>query len=72
MMAEAVGVFMYVYPGIGATAAFTLNGEKAAFGSLLEVGFAFAFGIAFAIITCAPVSGGVRELLSFIDREYGC
>jgi len=58
MMAEATGVFFYVFPGIAAVASFTLNKEDAAFGSLLQVGFAFAFGIAFAIITCAATSGG--------------
>ena len=41
-----------------AVAAFTINKEDAGFGSLLQVGFAFALGIAFAIMTCAPVSGG--------------
>lgn len=58
MMAEATGVFFYVYPGIASVAAFTLNKEDAAFGSLFQVGWAFAIGIAFAIITCAPTSGG--------------
>ncbi|GAB7352252.1 hypothetical protein MBLNU459_g2721t1 [Dothideomycetes sp. NU459] len=57
-LAEATGVFFYVFPGIAATASFILNKEDAAFGSLLQVGFAFAFGIAFAIITCASTSGG--------------
>ncbi|KAK5115531.1 hypothetical protein LTR62_001190 [Meristemomyces frigidus] len=57
-MAEATGVFFYVFPGIAAVCNFTLNKEDAAFGSLLQVGFAFAIGIAFAIITCAPTSGG--------------
>lgn len=45
MIAEAVGVYFYVFPGIGAIAAFTLNKEDAGFGSLLQVGFAFALGI---------------------------
>ncbi|KAK4548856.1 hypothetical protein LTR36_008629 [Oleoguttula mirabilis] len=58
MMAEATGVFFYVFPGIAAVTAFTLGAENAAIGSLLQVGFAFALGIAFAIITCAPTSGG--------------
>lgn len=58
MIAEAVGVFFYVFPGVGATAAFTINNSDAGFASLLQVGFAFALGIAFAILTCAPVSGG--------------
>ncbi|KAF2088559.1 aquaporin-like protein [Saccharata proteae CBS 121410] len=58
MAAEATGVFFYVYPGIAATASFFLNDTNPAFGSLLQVGFAYAVGIAFAIITCAPTSGG--------------
>ncbi|KAK5138029.1 hypothetical protein LTR08_005826 [Meristemomyces frigidus] len=58
MMAEATGVFFYVLPGIAAVTSFTLGQENAAIGSLLQVGFAFAFGIAFAIITCAATSGG--------------
>ncbi|KAL1310776.1 hypothetical protein AAFC00_001023 [Neodothiora populina] len=58
MAAEATGVFFYVYPGIAATASFFLNKTDAAFGSLLQVAFAYSFGIAFAIITCAATSGG--------------
>ncbi|KAI4187535.1 MAG: hypothetical protein L6R41_002753 [Letrouitia leprolyta] len=61
-MAEATGVFYYVFPGIAAIASFTLNLENpvgvAAFGSLFQIGWAFTIGIAFAIITCAPTSGG--------------
>ncbi|RFU76571.1 glycerol uptake facilitator [Trichoderma arundinaceum] len=61
-IAEATGVFMYVLPGIGAIASFTLNAASplgvTAFGSIFAIGFAFALGIAFAIITCAPTSGG--------------
>lgn len=52
----------YSFPGIGAIASFTLNftepGGAAPFGSLLQIGFAFGIGIAFAIITCASTSGG--------------
>lgn len=58
MMAEATGVFFYVYPGIASTAAFFLNGLEPQFGSLFMIGWAYAMGIAFAIITCAPTSGG--------------
>jgi len=58
MVAEAAGVFFYVYPGIATTTGFTLNKADAAYGSLLQIGFAYAIGIAFAIITCAPTSGG--------------
>lgn len=61
-LAEATGVFFYVFPGIAAVASFTTNLENplgvAAFGSLFQIGWAFGFGIAFAIITCAPTSGG--------------
>jgi glycerol uptake facilitator-like aquaporin len=55
-------VFFYVFPGIAAIASFTVNATAplpiAFYGNILQVGFAFALGIAFAIITCAPVSGG--------------
>ena len=61
-MAEATGVFFYVFPGIASVAAFTINATSpvgvTAFGSLFQIGWAFAIGIAFAIITCAPTSGG--------------
>ncbi|KZZ89352.1 Aquaporin-like protein [Moelleriella libera RCEF 2490] len=61
-MAEATGVFFYVFPGIASVAAFTINGSSplgvTAFGSIFQIGWAFALGISFAIITCAPVSGG--------------
>ena len=54
-MAEATGVFFYVLPGIAATAAFTLNATNelgvTAFGSLFQIGWAYAIGITFAIIT---------------------
>ncbi|KAK4614005.1 Aquaporin-3 [Fulvia fulva] len=57
-MAEATGVFFHVFPGIAAVTAFTINKEDAAFGFLFQVGWAFALGIAFAIITCASTSDG--------------
>lgn len=58
MAAEATGVFFYVYPGIASTATFLINDANPAFGSLFQIGWAYAIGIAFAIITCAPTSGG--------------
>ncbi|KAF2108630.1 aquaporin-like protein [Lophiotrema nucula] len=58
MMAEATGVFFYVYPGIASQASFFLNETEPVFGSLFQIGWAYAIGIAFAIITCAPTSGG--------------
>lgn len=61
-MAEATGVFFFVFPGIASITSFTLNQQNplgvTAFGSLFQIGWAFAIGIAFAIITCAPTSGG--------------
>ena len=66
MMAEATGVFFYVFAGIASVASFTLatTNPVAAeigvpiFGSLFQIGWAFAIGIAFAIVTCASTSGG--------------
>lgn len=46
------------YPGIASTGSFFLNDLSPAFGSILQIGFAYAIGIAFAIITCGPTSGG--------------
>lgn len=47
-----------MYPGIAATATFFLNQENPAYSSLLQIGLAYALGIAFAIICLAPTSGG--------------
>lgn len=58
MAAEALGVFFYVYPGIASQASFFLNGTEPIFGSVFQIGWAYAIGIAFAIITCASTSGG--------------
>ncbi|KOS20770.1 Glycerol uptake facilitator protein [Escovopsis weberi] len=61
-LAEALGVFFFVFPGVASIASFTVNGASplgvTAFGSIFQIGFSFALGIAFAIITCAPMSGG--------------
>lgn len=58
MAAEALGVFFYVYPGIASQASFFINGTEPAFGSIFQIGWAYAIGIAFAIIICGPTSGG--------------
>jgi len=58
MAAEAIGVFFYVYPGIASQASFFLNGTEPQFGSIFQIGWAYAIGISFAIITCASTSGG--------------
>ncbi|KZP31737.1 aquaporin-like protein [Athelia psychrophila] len=60
MFAESLGVFLYSYAGVGSTAAFicgTLTGAPG-LGSLLQIGFAYAFGILFAILVCSGTSGG--------------
>lgn len=45
-MAEATGVFFYVFAGISATTVFTINQENAAFGSIFQIGtFIFPFQI---------------------------
>lgn len=45
-MAEATGVFFYVFAGISATTVFTINQENAAFGSIFQIGtFTFPFQI---------------------------
>jgi hypothetical protein len=58
MAAEALGVFFYVYPGLASTASFFLNNEEPIFGSLFQIGWAYGFGIAFAIICFGATSGG--------------
>ncbi|ESZ92422.1 hypothetical protein SBOR_7181 [Sclerotinia borealis F-4128] len=58
MAAEAMGVFFFVYPGIASSASFFLNPGDPAFGSIFQIGWAFAIGIAFAIIICGSTSGG--------------
>ncbi|KAK4704391.1 hypothetical protein P7C70_g1825, partial [Phenoliferia sp. Uapishka_3] len=59
-IAEAIGVFFYVFAGVGATASFFVTSAAGVegYGSLLTIGLAYGMGIAFAIIVAAPVSGG--------------
>ncbi|EKD14690.1 uncharacterized protein L3040_000213 [Drepanopeziza brunnea f. sp. 'multigermtubi'] len=58
MAAEALGVFFYVYPGIASQATFFLNPSGPGSGSIFQIGWGYAIGIAFAIIVCGPTSGG--------------
>ncbi|KIJ62804.1 hypothetical protein HYDPIDRAFT_93618 [Hydnomerulius pinastri MD-312] len=66
MIAEMFGVFLYVYAGLGATAAFivgTITGEggigcQSTFLPLYTVGFAYAIGIVLAVTLCSATSGG--------------
>jgi len=57
--AEALGVFLYVYCGVGASAAFfvTTAAKETGFGSLFTIGFSYALGIAFGILVSGPTSG---------------
>ncbi|KAF9074516.1 putative aquaporin 2 [Rhodocollybia butyracea] len=58
--AEFLGVFFYVYAGVGSQTAW-INGtilNIAGLGSVLQIGLAYAFGIVFAIGICASTSGG--------------
>ncbi|KAF8528335.1 aquaporin-like protein [Hysterangium stoloniferum] len=57
---EFMGVFFYVYCGVGATAAFNIGtlAELPGIGSLLTVGFAYAIGIVTAISIASSASGG--------------
>ncbi|KAH9894963.1 aquaporin-like protein [Cubamyces lactineus] len=59
-IAEFMGVFFYVFAGVGSTASFILSGtaQLNGLGSLFQVGTAYALGILFAIVVCAPTSGG--------------
>jgi len=58
--AEALGVFFYVYGGVGSTASTVLGTllKQPALGSLLQIGFGYAFGILLAITVCSGTSGG--------------
>lgn len=60
MFAEMVGVFLYVYAGLGPTAALIVGNltAESGIGSLYTVGFAYAIGIVLAIVLCAATSGG--------------
>ncbi|KAG8998602.1 hypothetical protein FRB94_001380 [Tulasnella sp. JGI-2019a] len=57
--AEALGVFFYVYCGMGASAAFfvTTAAKETGFGSLFTIGWAYGLGIAFGILVSGPTSG---------------
>lgn len=59
---EMIGVYFYVLLGVGATASFYVNAAATppveGYGSILNVAFAYAFGIVMALIAIAPTSGG--------------
>ncbi|KAJ7907658.1 putative aquaporin 2 [Mycena leptocephala] len=58
--AEAMGVFMYVYMGVGSQAVWVIGNitKQAGLSSLFQIGFAYACGILFAVTICSATSGG--------------
>ncbi|GLB40442.1 putative MIP aquaporin (TC 1.A.8) family protein [Lyophyllum shimeji] len=60
MFAESLGVFFYVYAGIGSVAGWVVGNiiQQSGLSSLLQIGFAYACGILFAIGVCSATSGG--------------
>jgi len=60
LFAESMGVFLYTYAGVGSTAAYVVGTLAAEPGlsSVLQIGFAYAFGILLAIVICSSTSGG--------------
>ncbi|SPO06451.1 related to Putative channel protein, exgression is glucose repressed by Mig1 and Mig2 [Cephalotrichum gorgonifer] len=61
-LAEATGTFFFVYTGLASVASYILHTDSeigaTAFGSHFQTGCAFGLGVVFAVITCAPTSGG--------------
>ncbi|KAG8995517.1 hypothetical protein FRB94_009109 [Tulasnella sp. JGI-2019a] len=57
--AEAMGMFLYVYCGLGAGAAFstTASAGVSGFGSLFSIGWAYGIGITLSIMIAGPTSG---------------
>jgi glycerol uptake facilitator-like aquaporin len=58
--AEMLGVCIYVYFGIGATAGWVIGNinKETGTSSVLQIGFGYTFGVFFALIICATTSGG--------------
>ncbi|THH27705.1 hypothetical protein EUX98_g6482 [Antrodiella citrinella] len=57
--AEAFGVFLYVFAGVGSQAGYVLgNLAQLPLSSIFQIGLAYAMGIVLAIVLCAGTSGG--------------
>lgn len=60
--AEAIGVFFFVFCGGAAIGSLVSNSHNpvgaAAYGSMLQVGISYCFGIVFGLVLAAPISGG--------------
>lgn len=61
-LAEFTGVCFFVFPALASVATYILHTNSelgvSAYGSHFQTGCAFAIGVAAAILTCAPTSGG--------------
>jgi len=55
-----MGVFLYVWFGVGSTASFIITnvGQQPGLGSLFQIGFAYAIGVVMALVCCSATSGG--------------
>ncbi|KAF8896381.1 aquaporin-like protein [Infundibulicybe gibba] len=58
--AEWLGVFFYVYAGMGSTATLVVSNiaKQPNLSSLTQIGLGYAFGIILAIVICGATSGG--------------
>lgn len=57
--AEALGVFFYVYAGVGSTAGWVIgNIIKQPLSSIFQIGMAYALGVFLALAVCSATSGG--------------
>jgi glycerol uptake facilitator-like aquaporin len=58
--AEMLGVFIFVFLGVGSTAGFIIGNtiKEQGLSNVLQIGLAYSFGIFFAINVCAATSGG--------------
>jgi len=59
-VAEAMGVFFYVFYGLGSQVAWVFQNTtgQAGLASIFQIGLAYCFGIVFALVVCASTSGG--------------
>jgi len=72
-VAEFVGVFFYVWFGVGSTASFILTnlGKQPGLGSLFQVGFGYMFGIVAGLSVAAATSGGhINPCVTIVFAMY--
>ncbi|KAI0785555.1 aquaporin-like protein [Abortiporus biennis] len=59
LAAEFIGVFIYVFAGVGSTAAYVLgNLAGESLSSIFQIGVAYSLGIVLALVICSSTSGG--------------